>query len=159
MENKQKSQRQAGKSSMSDLVAAPLFAIVMIGVVEIASCQQVQAVTNYLASDTNSRYDVRTTKHSAAKPSRQSLAIFVPKTYLINNQQVTTGTDKNVTSINRYTYGAGHSDVSYDGTSEPNKTPLWGNKFRRLNAVVVVLFIPFFKNHPTQTNHSGGYHA
>ncbi len=56
MENKQKPQRQAGKSSMSDLVATPLFAIVLIGAVEIASCQQVQAGTNYLASDTNSRY-------------------------------------------------------------------------------------------------------
>ena len=51
MENKQKPQRKAGKSSMSDLFAAPLFAIVMIGAVEIASCQQVQAGTNYLASD------------------------------------------------------------------------------------------------------------
>ena len=56
MENKQKPPRQAGKSSVSDLVATPLFAIVMIGAVEIASCQQVHADTNYLASDTNSRY-------------------------------------------------------------------------------------------------------
>ena len=51
MENKQKPQRQAGKSSMSDLVATPIFAIVLIGAVEIASCQQAQAGTNYLASD------------------------------------------------------------------------------------------------------------
>ncbi|WP_201619015.1 hypothetical protein [Psychrobacter maritimus] len=107
----------------------------------------------------NKRYHSTTTKHSAAKPSRQPLAIFVSKTDLINTQTVTTGADKRITSSNRYTYGAGHSDVSYDGTSEPNKTPPWGNKFRRLNAVVVVPFIPFFKNYPTQTNHSGGYHA
>ena len=46
MENKQKPQRQAGKSSVSDLLAAPIFAIVMIGAVEIASCQQAQAGTN-----------------------------------------------------------------------------------------------------------------
>lgn len=52
MENKRKPQRQAGKSSMSDLLATPLFAIVMIGLVEMTSCQQVQAGTNYLASDT-----------------------------------------------------------------------------------------------------------
>ena len=51
MENKRKPQRQAGKSSMIDLLATPLFAIVLIGAVEIASCQQVQAGTNYLASD------------------------------------------------------------------------------------------------------------
>ena len=56
MENKQKPQRQAGKSSVSELFATPLFAIVMIGAVEIASCQQAQAGTNYLASDTDSRY-------------------------------------------------------------------------------------------------------
>ena len=56
MENNPKPQRQAGKSSVSELFATPLFAIVLIGAVEIASCQQVQAGTNYLASDTNSRY-------------------------------------------------------------------------------------------------------
>ena len=110
-------------------------------------------------SDDNKRYYRPTTKHSAAKPSRQPLAIFVSKTDLINTQTVTTGADKIITSSNRYTYGAGHSDVSYDGMSELNKIPLWGNKFRRLNAVVVIPFIPFFKNYPTHTNHSGGYHA
>ena len=46
MENKPKPQRKAGKSSVSELFATPLFAIVMIGAVEIASCQQVQAGTN-----------------------------------------------------------------------------------------------------------------
>ena len=112
-----------------------------------------------VATDDNKRYHSTTTKHSAAKPSRQSLAIFVSKTDLINTQEVTTDADKIITSINRYTYGIGHNDVSYDGMSELNKIPLWGNKFRRLNAVVVIPFIPFFKNHPTHTNHSGGYHA
>ncbi len=110
-------------------------------------------------SHDNKRYHNPTTKHSAAKPSRQPLAIFVSKTDLINNQQVTTDTDKKVTSSNRHTYGTGHSDVSYDGMSEPNKIPLWGNKFRGLNAVVVIPFIPFFKKYPTHTKHSGGYHA
>ena len=46
MENKPKPQRKAGKSSVSELFATPLFAIVLIGAVEIASCQQVQAGTN-----------------------------------------------------------------------------------------------------------------
>jgi len=110
-------------------------------------------------SHDNKRYHNPTTKHSAAKPSRQPLAIFVSKTDLINTQKVTTDTDNNVISSNRYTYGTGHSDVSYDGMSEPNKIPLWGNKFRRLNAVVVIPFIPFSKNYPTHTKHSGGYHA
>lgn len=125
MENNPKPQRQAGKSSVSELFATPLFAIVMIGAVEIASCQQAQAGTNYLASDTDSSYDVRTTTRSGAKPSPQSLAIFVPKICLINTQQVTTGTDKKVTSSNRYIYGAGHRAVRYDGLSEPNTIPFW----------------------------------
>lgn len=159
MENKPKPQRQAGKSSVSELFAAPIFAIVMIGAVEIASCQQVQASTNYLASDTNSRYDVRTTTRSGAKPSPQSLAIFVPKICLINTQQVTTGTDKKVTSSNRYIYGAGHRAVSYDGLSEPNTIPFLGNKFRRLNAIVNDPFHPFFMLDLTHNQRSGGYHA
>ena len=159
MENKQKPPRQAGKSSMSDLLAAPIFAIVMIGAVEIASCQQVGAGTNYLASDTDSRYDVRTTTRSGAKPSPQSLAIFVPKICLINTQQVTTGTDKKVTSSNRYIYGAGHRAVRYDGLSEPNTIPFLGNKFRRLTAIVNDPFHPFFMLDLTHNQRSGGYHA
>ena len=107
----------------------------------------------------NSGYDASTTKHSAAKLSRHSLAIFMPKICLTTNQQTPTGIDKNALNSNRYTYGTGHSDVSYDGKSEPNKIPLWGNKFRRLNAVVVLPLIPFSKFQPTHTNHSGGYHA
>ena len=124
----------------------------------LVTCQQANA--KLIATTDNSSYHSHTTKHSAAKPSRQPLAIFVSKTDLINTQTVTTGADKIITSSNRYTYGAGHSDVSYDGMSEPNKIPLWGNKFRGLNAVVVIPFIPFFKNDPTHTKHSGGhYHA
>ena len=159
MENKPKPQRNAGKSSVSELFTAPIFAIVMIGAVEIASCQQVQAGTNYLASDTNSSYDVRTTTRSGAKPSPQSLAIFVPKICLINTQQVTTGTDKKVTSSNRYIYGAGHRAVRYDGLSEPNTIPFLGNKFRRLNAIVNDPFHPFFMLDLTHNQRSGGYHA
>ena len=159
MENKQKPPRQAGKSSVSELFAAPIFAIVMIGAVEIASCQQVGAGTNYLASDTDSSYDVRTTTRSGAKPSPQSLAIFVPKICLINTQQVTTGTDKKVTSSNRYIYGAGHRAVRYDGLSEPNTIPFLGNKFRRLNAIVNDPFHPFFMLDLTHNQRSGGYHA
>ena len=110
-------------------------------------------------SHDNKRYHSPTTKHSAAKPSRQPLAIFVSKTDLINTQTVTTDTDKNVVSSNRYTYNIVSNVVSYDGMSELNKIPFLGNKFRRLNAVVVILSPPFFKNYPTHTNHSGGYHA
>ena len=115
---------------------------------------------NLFTMNDNKRYHSCTTKHSASNPRRHSLDIFVPKTYLVNTQQVTTGMNKLVLRFKRYTYGTGHSDLSCDGMSEPNKIPPWGNKFRGLNAVVVIPFIPFFKNHPTHTKHSGGhYHA
>ncbi len=114
---------------------------------------------NRFTTDDNKRYYSHTTKHSAAKPSRQPLAIFVSKTELVNTQQVTAGMNKLVLRFKRYTYDVGHNIVSYDGMSELNKIPLWGNKFRRLNAVVVIPFIPFFKNTTTHTKHSGGYHA
>ena len=158
MENKQKPQRQAGKSSMSDLVATPLFAIVLIGAVEIASCQQVQAGTNYLASDGYSSYHSGT-ELIAAQSSRQTMTIFAPKVDLINYQPTTTGTDKKVTSSNRYIYGAGHRAVRYDGLSEPNTIPFLGNKFRRLNAIVNDPFYPFFMLDLTHNQRSGGYHA
>ena len=149
---------QAGKRDL-----LPSFIIFMAWVAGIGlllllvACNQASA--KQIATDDNSGYHSLTTKHSAAKPSRQPLAIFVSKTDLINTQQVTTGTNNSVTSSYRYTYGTGHSDVSYDGISEPNTIPLVGNKFRRLNAVVNVPFIPFSKKYPTHTKHSGGYHA
>lgn len=111
-------------------------------------------------SDDNKRYHGCTTEHSASNPRRHSLDIFVPKICLVNTQQVTTGMNKLVLRFKRYTYGTGHSDVSCDGMSEPNKIPLWGNKFRGLNVVVVIPFYPFFTIYNKHTKHSGGhYHA
>ena len=149
---------QAGKRGL--LLRFTIFMAWVAGIgllLSLVTCKPASAKP--IATDDNNGYYNHTTKHSAAKPSRQPLAIFVTKTDLINTQPVTTGTNNSVTSSNRYTYGTGHSDVSYDGMSEPNKIPLWGNKFRRLNAVVVIPFIPFSKNTPTHTKHSGGYHA
>lgn len=131
MENNPKPQRQAGKSSVSELFAAPIFAIVMIGVIEAASPQLAQAGTNYLASDTNSSYHSGT-ELIAAQSSRQTMTIFAPKVDLINYQPTTTGTDKKVTSSNRYTYDAGSSAVRYDGLIEPNTIALAVNKLRLL---------------------------
>ncbi|MGP5272678.1 hypothetical protein ACTXLK_05045 [Psychrobacter faecalis] len=149
---------QAGKRGL--LLRFTIFMAWVAGIgllLSLVTCKPASAKP--IATDDSSGYHSLTTKHSAAKPSRHSLAIFVPKTDLINTQQVTTGTNNSVTSSYRYTYGTGHSDVSYDGISEPNTIPLVGNKFRRLNAVVNVPFIPFSKKYPTHTKHSGGYHA
>ena len=157
MENKQKPQRQAGKSSVSELFAAPIFAIVLIGAVEIASCQQAQAGTNYLASDTDSSYHSGT-ELIAAQSSRQTMTIFAPKVDLINYQPTTTGTDKKVTSSNRYIYGAGHRAVRYDGLIEPNTTAFTVNKLNRLVTVVKTRH-PIFMGDNKLTKLLGGYHA
>ena len=121
------------------------------------ACQPVSAKP--IASDGDSRNHSLTTTRSGAKPSHQSLAIFVSKTDLINTQQVTTDMNNSVTSSNRYTYDTGHSAVRYDGLSEPNTIPFLGNKFRRLNAIVNDLSPYFFTGDKILTNCSGGYHA
>ncbi len=150
---------QAGKRDL-----LPSFIIFMawmasIGLLlSLVTCKQASA--KQIATNDNSGYHSLTTEHSASNPRRHSLDIFMPKTYLVNTQQVTTGMNKLVLRFKRYTYGTGHSDVSCDGMSEPNKIPLWGNKFRGLNVVVVIPFYPFFTIYNKQTKHSGGhYHA
>lgn len=117
-------------------------------------------VKQAVATDDNNGYHNLTTKYSAAKLSRHSLAIFMSKICLTTNQQVTTGMNNTVLNSKRYTYGIGHGDVSYDGKSEPNKIPLWGNKLRRLNTIVVLPLTPFFKqHHQTTTKYSGAHHG
>lgn len=58
----------------------------------LVACQPVNAKP--IATDDNSGYHSLTTKLLAVKPSRHSLAIFVPKTCLTTNQQATTGMNK-----------------------------------------------------------------
>lgn len=135
MGNKHKPQRQAGKSSSKSLIAVSIVTLVMMGVLTAVSCQPTQAGTKYLASDTNSSYHSRT-ELIAAQSSRQTMTIFAPKVDLINYQPTTTGTDKKVTSSNRYTYDAGDSAVRYDGLIEPNTTALAVNKLSHLLVAV-----------------------
>ena len=149
---------QAGKRGL--LPSFIIFMAWVAGIVlllSLVACNQASA--KQIASDGNSRYHSPTATRSGAKPSPQSLAIFVSKTDLINTQQVTTDMNKSVTSSNRYTYDTGHSAVRYDGLSEPNTIPFLGNKFRRLNAIVNDPFYPFFMFDHKHTKRSGGYHA
>ena len=134
--------------------------VVGIGLLlSLVACQPVNA--KQIATDDSSRYHSLTTNCSAAKPSRHSLAIFVPKTCLTNYQQAINGMNKNTSALQAsHKYSAATIGANiYDGLSEPNTIPLVGNKFRRLNAVVNVPFYPFFMIENTHTKHSGGYHA
>ncbi|ALF60122.1 hypothetical protein [Psychrobacter urativorans] len=153
--------KQAGKRGLLPSFIIFMAWVVAIGLLiglftSLVACQPVTA--KQIASDNTSGYHSVTATRSGAKPSPQSLAIFVSKTDLINTQQVTTDMNNSVTSSNRYTYDTGHSAVRYDGLSEPNKIPFLGNKFRRLNAIVNDPFYPFFMLDLKHTNRSGGHH-
>ena len=108
-------------------------------------------------SDDNKRYYNPTTNCSAAKPSRHSSAIFMPKICLTNYQRFTNGMNTNTSALqSRHKYSADSVGTNtYDGSSEPNKIPLVGNKLRRLNTVVNGLSPSFFAGDNKLTNCSG----
>ena len=124
----------------------------------LAACQPVQAKP--IATDDNSSYHSLTTKLLAVKPSRHSLAIFVPKTCLTTNQQATTGMNKNTSVFiqARHISSAVTGANIYDGLIEPNTTAFTVNKLNRLLAVVKTRH-PIFMGDNKLTNLIGGYHA
>lgn len=110
-------------------------------------------------TDDNKRYHNLTTKCSAAKPSRHSLAIFMSKICLTNYQRFTTDINTNTSALQTsHKYSADNVGANiYDGLSGPNKRPLVGNKPRRLNTVVNNLS-PFSLGGTQLTNCSGAIH-
>ena len=72
-----------------------------------------------------------TTKLLAVKPSRHSLAIFVPKIYGATNPIIATGAKRHIYSLLHHGVIA-----SYGGLIRPNKRPFTGNKSSRLVTVV-----------------------
>ena len=74
-----------------------------------------------------------TTKLLAVKPSRNLLAIFVPKIYGATNPIITTGAKRHIYSLLPIQNG---SNASYGGLIRPNKRPFTGNKSSRLVTVV-----------------------
>ena len=122
------------------------------------SCQPVNAKP--IATDDNSGYHSLTTKLLAVKPSRHSLAIFVPKTCLTTNQQATTGMNKNTSVFiqARHISSAVTGANIYDGLIEPNTTAFTVNKLNRLVTVVKTRH-PIFMGDNKLTKLLGGYHA
>ena len=120
------------------------------------SCQPVNAKP--IATDDNSGYHSLTTKLLAVKPSRHSLAIFVPKTCLTTNQQATTGMNKNTSVFiqARHIFSAVTGANIYDGLIEPNTTAFTVNKLNRLLAVVKTRH-PIFMGDNKLTNLIGGH--
>ena len=122
------------------------------------ACQPVNAKP--IATDDNSGYHSPTTKLLAVKPSRHSLAIFVPKTCLTTNQQATTGMNKNTSVFiqARHIFSAVTGANIYDGLIEPNTKAFTVNKLNRLLAVVKTRH-PIFMGDNKLTKLLGGYHA
>ncbi|MFI8553551.1 hypothetical protein [Psychrobacter sp. NPDC077938] len=122
----------------------------------LVACQPVQAKP--IASDDNSGYHSHTTKLIAVKPSRHSLAIFVPKTCLTTNQQATTGMNKNTSVFiqARHIFSAFIGANIYDGLIEPNTKAFTVNKLNRLLAVVKTRH-PIFMGDNKLTNLIGGH--
>ena len=112
-----------------------------------------------IATDDNSRYYSLTTKLLAVKPSRHSLAIFVPKTCLTTNQQATTGMNKNTSVFiqARHISSAVTGANIYDGLIEPNTTAFTVNKLNRLVTVVKTRH-PIFMGDNKLTKLLGGHH-
>ena len=122
------------------------------------ACQPVNAKP--IATDDNSGYHSLTTKLLAVKPSRHSLAIFVPKTCLTTNQQATTGMNKNTSVFiqARHISSAVTGANIYDGLIEPNTKAFTVNKLNRLVTVVKTRH-PIFMGDNKLTKLLGGYHA
>ena len=120
------------------------------------ACQPVNAKP--IATDDNSGYHSLTTKLLAVKPSRHSLAIFVPKICLTNYQRFTNGINKNTSALQaRHKYSTVESANIYDGLIEPNTRPFWGNKLNRL-VTVVKTRRPFFMGDYKLTKLLGAIH-
>ena len=122
------------------------------------ACQPVNAKP--IATNDNSGYHSVTTKLIAVKPSRHSLAIFVPKTCLTTNQQATTGMNKNTSVFiqARHISSAVTGANIYDGLIEPNTKAFMVNKLNRLVTVVKTRH-PIFMGDNKLTKLLGGYHA
>ena len=154
---------QAGKLSLLISSVVVMTRVVGVGSLSLlTSCQLAKAPINIKSFTTadNKRYYSLTTNCSAAKPSRHSLAIFMPKICLTNYQRFTNGINTNTSALqSRHKYSADSVGTNtYDGSSEPNKIPLWGNKLRRLNTVVNGLSPSFFAGDNKLTNCSGAIH-
>lgn len=94
-----------------------------------------------------------TTKRKAVKPSRNLLAIFVPKIHRATNFMIATGAKRHIYSLLPIQNG---SNASYGGLIRPNKRPFTGNKSSRLFAVVETR-PPFLSVGIQTTKRKGGH--
>jgi hypothetical protein len=119
---------------------------------------QAQSNTKSFTTGDNSGYYSPTTKLLAVKPSRHTLAIFVPKICLTTNQRFNNGMNKNMSALQAsHIYNTAKSVNIYDGLIEPNKTAFTVNKLNRLVTVVKTRH-PLFMGGKTLTKLLGVIH-
>ena len=118
------------KVTLLDMIKSILLAVLMIGLLLLISSYHQAHPKNSLLLVADMMDNNATTKLTAAKPSRQSLAIFVPKINPTTNRTIATGTKT------RHIYSLPTREViSYGGFIDLIKD-LYGNKSSRLLTVV-----------------------
>ena len=148
---------QAGKRGL--LLSFIIFMAWVAGIgllLSLVTCQPVNA--KQIATDDNSSYHIPTTKLIAVKPSRHTLAIFMPRICLTTNQQINKGMNI-ITSVfiqARHIFSVTSANI-YDGLIEPNTKAFTVNKLNRLLAVVKTRH-PFFMGGNELTNLIGAIH-
>lgn len=119
------------KITFHDVIKSILIALFMVGLLLLISSNQQAYPKNSLPSMAGVMHNNATTKLTAAKPSRHSLAIFVPKINPTTNRTIATG------AKTRHIYSLSHNEevISYGGFIDRIKD-LYGNKSSRLLTVV-----------------------
>ena len=118
------------KVTFHDVAKSILIAFFMVGLLLLISSYQSAFPKNSLPSMAAMNNNSTTTKHITAKPSRHSLAIFVPRINPTTNRTIAAGAKRHIFSLS-------HNEevISYDGLMGVNKRPK-GNSPSRLYAVV-----------------------
>ena len=119
------------KVTLLDMVKGILLAVLIIALLLFITTLQQAHPKNSLLLVAGMGQNNATTKLTAAKPSRQSLAIFVPKINPTTNRTIATGTKT------RHIFSLSHHEevISYGGFIDLIKD-LYGNKSSRLLTVV-----------------------
>ncbi|ONG40093.1 hypothetical protein BKE17_01995 [Enhydrobacter sp. H5] len=119
------------KVTFHDVAKSILIAFFMVGLLLLISSYQSAYPKNNLPNMAAMNNNSTTTKHITAKPSRHSLAIFVPKINPTTNRTIAAG------AKTRHIFSLSHNEevISYDGLMGVNTRPK-GNSPSRLCAVV-----------------------
>lgn len=119
------------KLSLLDVIKSILLAVLMIGLLLLISSYHQAHPKNSLLLVADMMDNNATTKLTAVKPSRHSLAIFVPKINPTTNRTIAAG------AKTRHIFSLSHNEevISYGGFIDRIKN-LYGNKSSRLLTVV-----------------------